>query len=203
MVQSSFGPEDNDATPLLHEDLLGLIPRTIATRGELNFAEAANIATCLRQYSIRQLNLSVVLDDLFVRNLHRDMFGQVWDWAGKYRTRETTIGIDPVRIASGVLNLMGDAKVWLESPNSSDLDAAIAQIHHRLVAIHPFRNGNGRLCRFFADLLLESVSRPPFTWSGNLPLGSQQARTAYIAALRKADEGDYSALINFLRSKNS
>jgi len=74
VVQPNFGPEDSDATPLLDEDLLGLIPRTIATRGELNFAEAANIATCLRQYSIRQLNLSVVLDDLFVRNLHRDMF---------------------------------------------------------------------------------------------------------------------------------
>ena len=96
MQLEHFGPEPEDATPLNDEDLAGLIPTTISTRADLNWAEALNIRSCLRKYRTTEFDLSELLDDLFIRSLHRDMFSEVWEWAGKYRLLETSI--EPTQI---------------------------------------------------------------------------------------------------------
>jgi fido (protein-threonine AMPylation protein) len=78
------------------------------------------------------------------------------------------------------------------------LAEATARFHHKLVCIHPFRNGNGRLSRQMADLLLISRGRAPFTW-GRTDLGQAgDTRASYIAALRAADHGDIIPLLKFL-----
>jgi len=76
------------------------------------------------------------------------MYGDVWKWAGKYRTTERNIGVDPSVIAISVRDLVGDAKTWVAPDNTwLDRDQAVCRVHHRLVAIHPFPNGNGRHAR--------------------------------------------------------
>jgi len=111
--------------------------------------------------------LQALLDDKYLRDLHRAMFGDVWAWAGSYRRLETSIGIDPARIAVGVRDLVADTKIWAE--HEEPLCVAV-RFHHRLVSIHPFPNGNGRHGRQAADYLMEALKQPPFTW-GQLAAG--------------------------------
>lgn len=80
------------------------------------------------------------------------------------------------------------------------VDQAGYRLDHRLVQIHPSRNGNGRHSRAITDLLLLDNHRQPFTWGStdlDVPGGT---RNAYIAALRTADDHDYQPLAHFVRS---
>jgi len=81
------GPDG--ATSLEPDERDGLIPTYIATRDELNAAEQANIAQAVLGMRRRRLTTAKVLDGLFVRSLHKAMYGEVWKWAGKYRQRPT------------------------------------------------------------------------------------------------------------------
>lgn len=132
------------ATPLEPDEREGLIPTYIATRDELNAAEQANIAKGLLRMARRRRTVSALLDELFIRQLHKAMFGDVWRWAGRYRATERNIGVDPFTIAVEVHNLLGDAAYWLADDSRLTLDEAVCKIHHRLVSVHPFPNGNGR-----------------------------------------------------------
>ena len=75
------------------------------------------------------------------------------------------------------------------------------RIHHKLVQIHPFPNGNGRVSRLMADLVLEKLEGTKLYW-GNANLANvSEVRDTYIAALRKADAGDYTDLLRFTEGK--
>lgn len=80
------------ATPLEPEELEGLKFGHVTTRGELDHLEQANITEGVMWLS-RQKSPDI-LDDLFVRKLHKHLFGQVWRWAGEYRKTEKNIGVD-------------------------------------------------------------------------------------------------------------
>ncbi len=196
-----FGPEPEGATPLTDEDYLGLKPKWIATRGDLNLAEAQNILAAMDKHFRAPMKLEVILDDHFVRKLHKDMYSQVWTWAGTYRQIETSIGFDPLTVPESVFLLMENSKVWIQQAKSKNLDEIVCEIHHKLVQIHPFRNGNGRMTRLLADLLLISQNRPVFSWGGGGLEKVSLERTKYIEALQRADAGDISFLVNFVRSQ--
>ena len=76
------------------------------------------------------------------------------------------------------------------------------RLHHQMVAIHPFPNGNGRHARLFADLLARGIGLPPLTWGGASLNGAGPDRAAYLAALRRADRDpvDLNDLLRFARS---
>ena len=80
------------------------------------------------------------------------------------------------------------------------VDLIAIRFHHRLVSIHPFPNGNGRHARLIADVLIEQLGAPRFSWGGSSSLVKASAlRQQYIAALQRADRGDASALLAFAR----
>ncbi|MGH6767781.1 MAG: hypothetical protein ACRECO_02040 [Xanthobacteraceae bacterium] len=83
------GPfEANDvATPLTPEEREELIPTHVTRRHELNELEQQNIAEANGWAFERKRN---VLDEAFLRGLHRRMFNQVWRWAGEYPRRNAT-----------------------------------------------------------------------------------------------------------------
>jgi len=70
----------------------------------------------------------------------------------------------------------------------------------QLVCIHPFANGNGRHSRLIADVLVSNgLGRPQCSW-GSLNLTAKgAARSAYLQALRRADQGDMKDLVQFAR----
>ena len=189
-------PIGDGHTELSEDDRLGLIPTYIATRGELFEAEQRNIAEAMLG---RHPTSAELLDDSYLRQLHRVMFGKVWRWAGTYRRRETNIGIDPIDITVAVRDLVRDATTWIELGTYKPDELAI-RFHHRMVAIHPFPNGNGRHGRIAADYLVTSLGHPAFTWGSRLDVDTDELRRRYIEALHDADDGDISGLIEFARN---
>lgn len=189
-------PGGDGHTELSEDDRRGLIPTHIATRGELFDAEERNIVSALRP---RPPLIDELLDDLYLRQLHARMFGQVWAWAGTYRQRETNIGIPPMLIAEAVRNLVADARSWV-AEGTFEHDALAVRFHHRLVSIHPFTNGNGRHGRVAADYLIAGLGGDRFSWGANLDVGTEELRRRYVAALQRADAGEYASLLSFARS---
>lgn len=187
------------ATPLDADEAAELIPASISTRSQLDEFEAANIAQALRWATDRRRD---VLAHGFIEELHRRMFGDVWRWAGGYRKSGKNIGVPPHDIASELKNLVEDVRTQIAS-RTLGRDEIAARFHHRLTRIHPFPNGNGRHARLATDLLLEQIGGKPFTWGAGDLIHAGEARDRYIAALRAADDKDYSPLLEFLRPADS
>ena len=127
------------------------------------------------------------------------MFGEVWEWAGRYRHRETNIGIDPRQISVSMRKLVDDAIAWV-AYEAYEPDELAVRFHHRLVVIHPFPNGNGRHSRIAADYLVISLGHPRFGWGSGLDVNTEDLRVAYRHALQQADAGDVDELLVFARS---
>ncbi|MHB1247773.1 MAG: mobile mystery protein B [Sulfuriferula sp.] len=188
--------EDDASTPLTAEERDGLIPSYVTLRHELNEAEQANILEAGQWAFARKRN---VLDERFLTALHKRMFGRVWRWAGKFRHTERNVGVDPYRIATDLRQLLDDCRYWIEN-GTYPPDEICTRFHHRLVAIHPFPNGNGRHARLATDLLLVALGRPHFTWGRTNLIDPGVTRHAYVAALRAADGRDIKPLMEFVRS---
>jgi Fic-DOC domain mobile mystery protein B len=189
------------STPLDPDETEGLIPSWVATRADLNEVEQQNILDALNRPRWRRIStVRLLFDDQQARNLHHDMFGKVWTWAGTYRRSERNIGVDPRTISVCVRDLMENAKLWVAGDNPMAPDDAGYRFHHRLVQIHPFPNGNGRHARAMTDVLMRALGRPSFTW-GSADLNAATAtREVYIAALRAADADEFGPLAAFVRS---
>jgi Fic-DOC domain mobile mystery protein B len=191
------GELDDGQTPLDPDESNGLIPKWVATRGDLNAAEADNI----RRSTIwgdRQLAAGVpVASEAFLRGLHAAMFKDVWDWAGIFRSTERNIGVAPHQIAPLLRNLFNDTDAWREF-NTYDLDEQAARLHHKLTWIHPFPNGNGRVSRYLADYYLCQNGGARFSWGASLP--SHESRRRYLAAIRAAYVHDFALLFAYVRT---
>jgi Fic-DOC domain mobile mystery protein B len=194
-VTDPFVPVGDGHTELSEDDRLGLIPTHIATRGELFDAEQTNIAQALLR---RRPTVTQLLDDKYLRELHKAMFNQVWKWAGRYRRTEANIGIDPDQIPVEVRSLADDATGWVEY-GTYEPDELAVRFHHRLVAIHPFPNGNGRHGRIAADYLITALRYEPLSWGANLNVDTDELRAAYRHALERAGGGDIADLLAFAR----
>lgn len=184
------------ATPLDPNELGGLKFKHITTREELDELEQANIESGLQWLTRHKGD---VLRDDFAITLHKRLFGDVWDWAGTFRKSGKNIGIDPHHIRVELRTLMDDVRYWAEQGTYHPIESAV-RLHHRLVFIHPFPNGNGRHARIMADTVLRRVfSAAPLDWAGGHDLQRMNdRRVAYIAALKAADGGDIAPLMTFV-----
>lgn len=185
------------ATPLDHDEMQGLIHTGISTRAALNYIEAGNIFRA-EKWAFAQVHENLFTSE-FIKTLHRRMLWEVWKWAGQYRKTEKNIGVIAWSISTEVYKLCKDVQAQI-SHKSYPPDELAARFHHKLVYIHPFPNGNGRLARIMADLLLVSLGEQRFTW-GNKDLTQQNdIRQKYLDALRAADKRDFQPLREFVRS---
>ncbi|MDE1969241.1 MAG: mobile mystery protein B [Alphaproteobacteria bacterium] len=191
-----FAPADDAGTPLAPEEKRDLIPAHIAFRGEINAAEQDNIARG-QEWALRQRR--EILDERFLLALHRRMFGEVWRWAGRYRSSERNLGVAPWEIPVETRKLVDDARTWIAQA-AYRRDEIAVRLHHRLVWIHPFANGNGRHARLVADLLILRLGGERFTWGRGSLYSAGELRQRYIAALRAADRHELATLVAFARS---
>ena len=189
-------PQDDAGTPLSEAEREGLIPSYITLRSELNEAEQSNILEAEGWAFARNRN---VLDEKFLNNLHKKMYGNVWRWAGQYRQSGKNVGVDAYRIPTELRQLLDDCRNWIEN-NTYAPDENAARFHHKLVLIHPYPNGNGRHGRLATDLLLKSMGRERFSWGSTNLVDEGETRKRYSAALQAADQHDFGPLFGFVRS---
>ncbi len=121
----------------------------------------------------------VSISQIDIRNLHKLVMAQSKpDISGRYADRARFTNTDegeylfpsPVEITP----LMDDFALWLQAaPNVPD---TAFEAHRRLVAIHPFNDGNGRTARLLMNLILLRA--------GYRAIAIRPSdRAAYIAAL--------------------
>ncbi len=189
------------ATPLNPDEIAGLKLTYITSQTELNAAEQDNVLEGETWvFSQKRKN---VLTEKFMRDLHNRLFGRVWKWAGVYRTTDKSIGVTWYNITSEINKLIEDVKYWITN-QIYPVDEIAARLHHRLVWIHPFANGNGRWARAMADVLLESLGAKRFSWglkqNADALAEHGKLREKYIHALQLADAKQFGDLLTFVRS---
>jgi Fic-DOC domain mobile mystery protein B len=187
-----FGPPIPGETPI--DDISGLKVKGVTTRAELNILEAANIEKVVAKYlTVRPSKRSAKFTYAWTLKLHKEMFGDVWRWAGIPRAHELNIGIASHAIPENLALLLQDLEHW---PGFEiDFVEQAARLHHRAVQIHPFENGNGRWSRMLANIWLKQNRQPLTLWPEKVIGATSEARAQYLAAIVKADAGDYADLI--------
>ncbi len=133
-----------------------------------------------------------------VRQVHRVLMTPVWDVAphgeaGERETpgsfREHDIHPFPGGMAPPSWPLVSaEVDGWVSdvnqlAPRTPDFPEELAALHARFERIHPFLDGNGRAGRLLLNLVLVRLGYPP-------AIIYKRQRTAYLRALRRADQGD-------------
>ena len=134
-----------------------------------------------------------------LRDWHRRWLGNVYVWAGEYRTLNLSKGDMLFAASAQVPRLMAQLDrdaLAVQTPcngmTERRLAEAIAIVHVELILIHPFREGNGRLARLLANLMALQAGWP------NLDFGTwDRDKAAYFAAIRAGltDSGPMSELV--------
>ena len=187
-------------TPLDDDEKEGLRIPSITTREELDEFEQLNIEKAIQWTFGKKISVEQLFSEKFIKELHKRMYGEVWKWAGTFRTSEKNLGIKNYLIAIELKQLLDDAIFWKENNTYSPSELAI-RFKHRLVSIHCFANGNGRHSRLMADLIMEKLYDSNFfSWGSSNLVKANETRSNYKQAVRKADNNDIEPLISFAKS---
>lgn len=187
-------------TPIDEDEKVGLRIKSISTQGELDEFEQQNIEHAILWSKKRKLKKDEILTEEFIRKLHKQMFGQIWFWAGEYRKTNKNIGVDKFQIALQLRTLLNNCKYWIENQIFPPREIAI-RFKYELVKIHCFANGNGRHSRLMADILVSQIyGLEFFTWGYANLVKHTNSRKQYLTALREADKGNFEPLLLFAES---
>ncbi|WP_029038480.1 mobile mystery protein B [Salinimicrobium xinjiangense] len=187
-------------TPLDEEEKEGLKIKSITTQGELDDFEQLNIEKAVEWTIHIKWKVEKILTEKFIKDLHKKMYEDVWKWAGEFRRTEKNIGIPWTQIGIELKNLLDDTKYWIENKTFPPEEVAI-RFKHRIVSIHCFPNGNGRHSRMMADIIMESIfGEEIFSWHQSNMIKPNETRNKYINALREADNGNITPLIEFAKN---
>ena len=184
------------ATPIDPDEAAGLIPSHISTQNDLNAWEEANILQGAL-WAQRQKK-GELMDEGFLRELHKQMFNRTWRWAGTFRASNKNIGVDWTHVSVRLNNLLANTQYQMTNKIFAADELAV-RFHHELVWIHAFPNGNGRHARLLADTLAVRLGQKRFSWGANSSLTGSELRQQYLHALRAADTGRYEQLLAFAR----
>lgn len=192
-MNDSTKPKDSTS---YKETAFGIIPRD-----ELLMKEAEGIAKGIEYILSASKSLPIGSD--FLLQLHKACFGWIFPtWAGKYRKINVQTSSHTFPNHTDVQVLVRDFFGDLNERLRHDFEAIelIAWAHHRIVWIHPFKDYNGRTARLFSNYLMLLCSLP----LAEIQVESEEERKQYIAALKAADNGDFSSLEKLIkRSINS
>lgn len=133
---------------------------------------------------------------LYVADLktwHRRWLGNVYEWAGMERSVNMGKGDFHFAAATQVPRLLTvfERDCLARFTPCHDIDdasliEAIAMTHVELILIHPFREGNGRLSRLLADVMVVQAGRGPLDYSA-----WEADKAAYFGAIRAGMANDY------------
>lgn len=138
-------------TPPSGDELDALLPHVVDTLGQpvskadifdLESAVLQDVAEGLITYVFNgDLTLDELLTDQFLRDLHRQLYGDIWTWAGRWRSRDVNIGVAPEQIAVDLRTTMDNIRYrWGNTRDWTARELGIAT-HAEGVRVHPFADG--------------------------------------------------------------
>jgi fido (protein-threonine AMPylation protein) len=184
----------DDDTPF---DGSGLKIKTIKTRRQLNEAEFESILRVTEKYLLSKPSHKLAPFTFgWLLDLHREMLGSIWSWAGEIRTTHKNIGVSP-NIVPAELGVIAIESEKRHSETGELVIATAAEFHHRAVWVHPFEDGNGRWARLLANIWLMQHDQAVTIWPAtDLRDNESPIRGEYIAAMKQADLRNYGPLID-------
>jgi len=135
--------------------------------------------------------------------MHRDWLEDLFPRAGTYRAVELSKGgfrWPPSRlVAQNMAHLEANtlkACTPCQGKSVQEIGKKMAEVHAELLLVHPFREGNGRLARWIADLmsLQAGLGLPDYALSGR---GSIKRRKDYLSAVQHGYAQNYEPLTGF------
>jgi Fic-DOC domain mobile mystery protein B len=187
-------------TPLDDEEKEGLLIPTITTQGELDEFEQLNIQKAVEWSLKRKWSAEKIFTEEFIKQLHQQMYGDVWLWAGKFRKTNKNLGVDHYLVGTELKILLEDVSYWIKY-NTYPAHEITIRFKHRIVSIHCFPNGNGRHSRLIADIISDHIFKNDvYSWGDSELVKGDDLRKRYITALKKADQGEIEDLIEFAQS---
>ncbi|GAB3831195.1 Fic/DOC family protein [Hymenobacter jeollabukensis] len=180
-------PEDN---------LLG-----ITDKQQLNEEEARGVVRA--EAFLLDLELPVELTTGLPLEIHRVTFGHLYDWAGQWRRSNPNVGsfVPPVfqQVPTLMYQFVEEVRFRQERVGSeAEVVQLLAYAHHRLVAIHPFTNGNGRMARLLTNLLAFLHGYQDVALYAR---EAGESRKKYLQAMRLGDTHDFSELEALIRAQ--
>ncbi len=135
------------------------------------------------------------LNELFLLKLHKIILNNISEkFAGRYRENPVRIFGSDAKFPDAYLvpQLIKNLFFWYNKNKLKLHQFELAVIFSmKLVTIHPFVDGNGRISRLVMNFLLQKKSYP---W---INVYNKQ-RAEYLKEVRKANNEDYKPIINFL-----
>lgn len=185
--------DDNTGwTPSPEDNLLGLTNKNL-----INEYEAKGIAHA--ELFVFELDSEIVISPGLILEIHKIAFGELYDWAGKWRTTIVTVGqLEPplpYQIPQLIYQYIDNLnfKISIAKTKEGHLDC-LTYAHYEFIRIHPFNNGNGRIGRILMNLIALKFGYQPL----ELYHKEGENRKTYIDALRQADTGNFNHLTRLI-----
>ena len=189
MTSQNFEPDSNNE---VLKNYLG-----IKSKNDMEMLEEQELErTELELLKIFDENHPFTAEDIC--NIHELWLGDVYPFAGKYRTVNMAKGDFLFAPSSRIADLMEKLEnnflakyTPCHYSNITELAHALGVIHVELILIHPFREGNGRVARLLADLMAMQAKKPPLNYSAIDQTKNQEGFEKYILAIHAGLEGNY------------
>ncbi|TGE23952.1 cell filamentation protein Fic [Hymenobacter aquaticus] len=156
------------------------------------------------QELLEELREDQVFDAAYLQELHRRALGEVYEFAGRYRSVNMSKGGFTFPAALHLPQSMAafEREMLLPLPHAwpttADLVRDVARVHAELLFIHPFREGNGRTARVLANLMAYKNGSTSFQWE---KLAEPEQFALYVRAVQAAGrQVDYGPMEAVIRS---
>lgn len=194
------GPEADFQPGSNGEVLLNL--KGITSKKEIEGLEYSELVRVQEEY-LRTVESSTPITVSFICKMHKDWLGSIYEWAGRYRTVELAKAGFQWPPAYLVEKNMNDFEASLLKKNTpckagpvADVAMSIAKVHAELLLIHPFREGNGRLARWLADIMALQAGFPVPEY-GFVGKGATSRQQRYLNGVKRGYITDYQPLADF------
>jgi cell filamentation protein len=175
-------------TPFPDDNLLGLTDNNL-----LNEYEAKGITKA--ELFVFGLDTEIEISTSLILDIHKIAFGELYDWAGKWRNVNVTVGQlnppEPAQIIYLMYQFIDNLNFKISiSKVQDEMVETLVYSHYEFVKIHPFNNGNGRTGRLLMNLVTMKFGYKPL----ELYKRQGESRKLYIQSIQQADKGNFELL---------
>jgi cell filamentation protein len=166
-------------------------------------AEYDALVKAQAQYYRKVITSSTRVTCKLLRRMHRDWLANIYEWAGEYRSVEMEKGgfvWPPSYIVPENMARLEEEMLAKHTPckprELAPVCLSVAMVHADFLYIHPFREGNGRMARWLADIMITQAGYPlpAYRFAGT---GSKRVREEYLQAVRRGYDQRYEDLARF------
>ena len=179
---------------------MGELTTGLTDKNLLNEYEAKGITKA--ELYVFGLDTEIEISITLILDIHKTAFKELYDWAGKWRNVNVTVGQlippEPARIVHLMYQFIDNLNYKISVFKTQDeIVETLIYAHYEFVKIHPFNNGNGRTGRILLNLVAMKLGYRPL----ELYKREGESRKIYIQSMQQADKGNFELLGSLIRQE--